>query len=261
MIVAVAGGKGGVGKSTVAVNLARELEAVVVDADLSASDLPRCDGPGGPGLHEVLAGRIDPVDAVDRIGSIRILSCGRTLAGARASDLSELHRTVRRLEREYDRVVVDCPAGLARDVGIALQCSDVAVLVATPNRPALVDAFRTRTLALDLETPIAALVLNRSKDGTGERLVDQVEETFETRVTVLAERSSIEDARRVGRPVRDVRPNAKALDAFERVARTVERCTRRRLGSYCRTEVSETSIANSRPSPSETAAGERPIFK
>ncbi|TYT63218.1 MinD/ParA family ATP-binding protein [Natrialba swarupiae] len=226
MIVAVAGGKGGVGKSTVALNLARELEGVAVDADLSTADLPQGDGPG---LHEVLAGRVDPIDAVEPVGSTRVLSCGRTLAGARAADVSELIPAVRRLERESDHVVVDCPAGLARDVGTVLHCADLTVLVTTPDRSALTDAFRTRELALDLETPVAAVVLNRSS-AESERITDRVEATFQAPVTVLAERSSIEDARRVGKPVRDVRPKATVLEAFERVARTIERCDRSGIG-------------------------------
>ncbi|MEY7850241.1 MinD/ParA family protein [Natrarchaeobius sp. A-rgal3] len=227
MIVAVAGGKGGVGKSTVTLNLARELEGVAVDADLSTADLP---GGDGPGLHEVLAGRADPIDAVERVGSVRILSCGRTLAGARAADVSELERVLDRIEREYAHVVVDCPAGLARDVGTVLHCADVTVLVTTPEKSALTDAFRTRELAFDLESPVATVVLNRSS-AESERITDRVEATFQAPVTVLAERSSIEDARRVEKPVRDVRPKAAVLETFERVARTIEQCGRSRIGS------------------------------
>ncbi len=140
MIVAVSGGKGGVGKSTVSLNLGRELGAIVVDADLATADLPRG---SGPDLHDVLAGRADPLEAVEPIGSVRFLPCGRTLAGARASNLARLPRVVDRLERECGRVVVDCPAGLARDVGVQLECAHVSVLVTAPTESALVDAVRT----------------------------------------------------------------------------------------------------------------------
>ncbi|RQG89016.1 chromosome partitioning protein ParA [Natrarchaeobius halalkaliphilus] len=225
MIVAISGGKGGVGKSTVAMNLARELEAIVVDADLTAPDLPRG---RAVDLHDVLAGRADPMDAVVHHGSLCILPCGRTLAGARASDLAEMGRTVRRVERDYGDVVVDCPAGLARDVGTALHCADVAVLVTTPNRPALLDAVRTRRLALDLETPIAAVVLNRSRNGRGAQIDGRVEATFEAPATVVPERAAIADATRAGKPVRDVRPTDRVLEVFERIARQLERCHRRR---------------------------------
>ncbi|MFW5973812.1 MAG: P-loop NTPase, partial [Natrialbaceae archaeon] len=73
MILAVTAGKGGVGKSTVAYNLGAELDAVVVDADLGMADLP---GSRGPDLHDVLAGRASPLEAVREAGPVPILPCG-----------------------------------------------------------------------------------------------------------------------------------------------------------------------------------------
>ncbi|RQH03439.1 MinD/ParA family ATP-binding protein [Natrarchaeobius oligotrophus] len=228
MIVAVGGGKGGVGKSTVATNLAREFGAVLVDADLSTPDLPRGTGPG---LQEVLAGRTAPADALERRGSFRLLPCERTLSGVRASDRSALGRTLRRLERECDRVVVDCPAGLARDVGTVLARSDLVALVTTPSRPALLDAVRTRRLALELETPIGVVVLNRSRDGRGEAIAAAVESRFEAPVAVVPERPAIDDARRTQQALRDVSPDDDAVESFESIARTIRGCERRPAGS------------------------------
>ena len=224
MIVAVTGGKGGVGKSTVSLNLGRELDGVVVDADLATADLPRG---RGPDLHAVLAGRADPTDAVDRIGSIRVLPCGRTLAGARASDLRELPRVVDRLERECGRVVVDCPAGLARDVGISLSSAHLAVFVTTSSEAALADALRVRDVAIDLEAPVASVVLNRVADPAA-GLASRVEREFGATTAVIEEHPAIDDAMQRGRPVRDVHPRCPAIDAFETVGNAVNRCDERR---------------------------------
>ena len=83
MILAVTAGKGGVGKSTVAYNLGAELDAVVIDADLGMADLPTTHGPD---LHDVLADRATPLEAVREEGPVDLLPCGRSLAGARAAD-------------------------------------------------------------------------------------------------------------------------------------------------------------------------------
>jgi len=110
VILAVAGGKGGVGKTTLAYNVAAALDAVVVDADLGMADLP---GGRGPDLHDVLAGEADSIEAL-RAGPVDIVPCGRTLAGARAADLRRLESAVAAIERERGTVVLDCPAGAAR---------------------------------------------------------------------------------------------------------------------------------------------------
>ncbi len=227
MIVAVTGGKGGIGKSTVSLNLGRELDAVVVDADLSTADLPRGDGPD---LHDVLAGRSRALEAVQRIGPVRFLPCGRTLAGARASDLTEFPGVVDRLERECGRVVVDCPAGLARDVGIQLESAHVAVLVTTPDESALVDALRTRQLSLDLETPIASVVVNRVRTDGAADLATRVERKLGATTTVIDELPAVDDAMAQWRPVRDTQSECEAIEAFETVAQSVERCEKRLSG-------------------------------
>ncbi|MDQ2050907.1 P-loop NTPase [Natronolimnohabitans sp. A-GB9] len=225
MIVAVTGGKGGVGKSTTALNLGAELEAVVVDGDLTAADLP----PGrGPDLHDVLAGRAEPTAAVERIGTVRYLPCGRTLAGARASALSELSRVVDRLEREYDRIVIDCPAGLAGDVGAVLETARQAVLVTTPDEAALVDAVRTSRVAADLETPIASVVLNRADHADHEELASRIERRFGTSATVVGECSAVDEAQSRWRSVGEIAPDSPAVESFAAVARAVSHSNRAR---------------------------------
>ncbi|SNR49058.1 MinD/ParA family ATP-binding protein [Halorubrum vacuolatum] len=158
MILAVAGGKGGVGKTTMAYNVAAALGAIVVDADLGMADLP---GRRGPDLHDVLAGRADISETV-RCGPVDIVPCGRTLAGARACDLTALDGALRRLERERGTVVVDCPAGRRADAGVPLAVADACLIVVSPQAFALADAIRTRELARELDAGLVAGVINRT---------------------------------------------------------------------------------------------------
>jgi len=195
VIVAVAGGKGGVGKTTVAYNLGATLDAVVVDADLGMADLPRG---RGPDLHDVLAGQAEATEAV-RGGPVSLLPCGRSLAGARAADVRRLAETLRTVADEIGDVVVDCPAGLRADVGVPLTVADACVLVASPRRFALADAVRTRELARELDAGLVGVALNRTTEAD-----DPPVDVF--RRVLGAPVSTVPADPRVGRSVEEERP-------------------------------------------------------
>lgn len=167
-VVAVASAKGGVGKTTVAVQLARALDAEGQDVGLFDADLH---GPNVPERLEVEGpvvaddeGRAKPVDADGvAVASVGLLAGEQPVAwrGAMVSEaLTDLLTETAWGER--DVLVVDCPPGTGDAVLTLLQSTPVdgAVLVTTPDPSAVGDTARTETLFDEEGVPVVGVVAN-----------------------------------------------------------------------------------------------------
>lgn len=159
MIVACAGGKGGVGTSTVARALADRLDAVLVETDVAMGS----PAPEEPTLAAVLAGRVPAPRAV-RAGREQCLPAGGSLREASAGDLRRLAPALRAVEQSFGAVVVDCPSGLSAAVGAALLAADGCVLVTAPDETAIVAGLRLRALARRLDAGLVRVALTRSEE-------------------------------------------------------------------------------------------------
>lgn len=150
VVCTVAGGKGGVGRTTTAINLGAALEqydydTVVVDADLSMSDMqPMLDLDIEDGVHSVLSGEASVADAsVDLPGGLTVLPGERGLDAYANADASGLRELIEALRETADVVLVDTGAGPTHETSVAIGVSDAVVLVTTPDDPAIHNAQKT----------------------------------------------------------------------------------------------------------------------
>lgn len=162
-MLAIAGGKGGCGKTTTALGLARALaelghRPLVVDADLDMPDLHHRAGvDSGPGITAAAHSErpADVTQSSSRFPGVDILpGCDADLETA-----TEVFGTL----RDYaEPVLLDCPAGAGPDAVAPLRVADGTVILSTPRQRSLRDAAKTAAMARHLDAPPAAVVLVRS---------------------------------------------------------------------------------------------------
>lgn len=185
--IALTSGKGGVGKTSLAANLAIALRrqgsrVCLLDADMGLANVnillglqPRHT------LDDLKAGRVtlDELilpgpDGVDILPAAAGLE--RLAAGAPQRE-PELVAAVAALERRYDYLLVDTPAGIGTTTRAFIQPCDLTALVITPEPTSLTDAFTLlRTvLRAGYEGRLAVVVNMLPAQQDGRRLFQRFE--------------------------------------------------------------------------------------
>lgn len=175
-VYAVASGKGGVGKTTSAVNLgAAFAEAgrtvVVVDVDLGMANLGDMLDveTTAPTLHDVLSDDATVEEALRAApGEFDAIVGGQGVEPFGRADPAGLRDVVEDLRERYDVVVLDTGAGLSYDAALPLGLADSVILVTTPDDPALNNAAMTGDIVDRIGGTVAGVVVNRMGVSAGE---------------------------------------------------------------------------------------------
>lgn len=171
-VIAVASGKGGVGKSTFAINLAvawarKGLRVALLDADIYGPSAPMMLGTERAQLEVLEGGRINPLNA----WGIKFVSMGLLVNEAtpvvwRGPMVSKaLLQFFKDVDwGDTDVMVVDLPPGTG-DVQLTLIEKlplDSVIVISTPQDLALIDAKKAVTMFKNLKIPVLGIVENMS---------------------------------------------------------------------------------------------------
>ncbi|MBR0672979.1 nucleotide-binding protein [Neoroseomonas soli] len=240
-ILAIASGKGGVGKTWFSITLAQALarhgsRVLLVDADLGLANVDVQLGfQPARDLSAVIAGTLAPEDAATRhpMADIDILA-GRSGSGAlaalQAPAITSLLAAIARAAGRWDRVVVDLGAGLEAPQRRLAAAADTLLVLATEEPTSLTDAYAVLKLhGVDRPGGDARVVVNLAGDAAGgartHAALARAARTFLKRDIPLAgvvrRDAKVRDAIRHQTPLLTRHPACHAAQDVEAIARTL----------------------------------------
>jgi flagellar biosynthesis protein FlhG len=194
-ITAVTSGKGGVGKTFVAANLAAALarqgqRVLVLDADLGLANLdvvlnlfPKIT------LHDVFSGNAKLEDAIlPAPGGFSVLLAGSGMVeySRMTPEVREqLLKVIEEVAPRYDHVLLDTGAGISDVVLFTVSLAGDVIVVATPEPTSLTDAYATiKVLATTQGRRALHLVVNQARrPGDGRTVRQQLQQVVDRYVS------------------------------------------------------------------------------
>ena len=243
-IIAISSGKGGVGKSTVAANLAVALaqagfQVGVMDADVYGPNIPRMFGVFD--RPPVSGGKIQPLEA----HGVRLMSLGLLVerdapAIWRGPIIMKIvNQFLRDVEwGQLDYFIVDLPPGTGDAQLSLVQATHVAgaIIVTTPQEMAIGDALRGAKMFEKVGVPVIGVVENMSgftdpesgrrfelfSSGGGQRLADEINVPLLGSVPLQPQLAALADA---GQPILVAQPESPAAISLREIAEELQRKT------------------------------------
>lgn len=179
-VIGLISGKGGVGKTTLSVNLGVALqqmgqEVTVVDADFAASNLGvylgRYDHPVK--IQDVLEDEADVESAMFRHQSgLKAITSGNEINQVEP-DTSALKDILFEASKNSDYVLVDCPPGLDSNVEEIIKACDELLIITTPTQTAGINAAQIIEKCKELKKPVLGTVVNKVEGRPDKELVER----------------------------------------------------------------------------------------
>jgi septum site-determining protein MinD len=172
-VYAIAGGKGGVGKTSTTINAGLALqengyETVVVDGDLGMTNLGGMLGVDHqPTVHDVLSGVAPLGEAiVEGPSGLSVMPGDDRLEAFASADPANLGPVVDELRGAFDAILIDTGSGLCQETVVPMRLADKAIVVSTPDPVSITDARKMIELGDHVDTGIVGAVVTRAEPET-----------------------------------------------------------------------------------------------
>jgi septum site-determining protein MinD len=224
--IAIISGKGGVGKTTTAINLGTAFakigkEAIVLDGNLTMPNVGIYLGLANPPttIHDVLEGKSSIKDATYLHASgLKIIPGSIKMNSLEKIDLNRIKNLHNKLKGMFETVLIDTGAGLTKETLSIMNMADEALIVTNPELAAVTDALRAIKQAEKQNITVLGIVLNKINPEGNELSIDNVETILgKPVIAAIPESVSVKQSHQMKHPVVYSEPRSIAALEFSRL--------------------------------------------
>ncbi len=226
-IIVISSGKGGVGKTTTAVNLGAAInlfgkDVLIIDANLSTPNvglhLNSLEFPIN--LNHVLLKKAKPLNAVyEHKSGLKILPASISVKELGRIAPEKLVDFKKEFQKIADYIIVDSAAGIGHEAVSALKMADEIIIITNPEMPAITDALKTIKFAEQINKPVRGVIMTRVRKDKIEIQPDSVKEILETPILgMIPEDNSVRESINLKDAVVHTHPYSKPARAYKEIA-------------------------------------------
>ncbi|MBS3087687.1 cell division ATPase MinD [Candidatus Pacearchaeota archaeon] len=229
-IIVINSGKGGVGKTTTAINLGVSLnklkmEVIIVDANLNTPNIGlQLGAPIVPiTLNHVLKGKAEIEDAIyEHHSGTKIVPSSLSIKELTKFNVKKLPEITQALGKLCDYVIIDSAAGFGEEVIAVLECADEIIIVTNPEMPAVTDALKAVKVAREMGKEINGVIVTRHADAKYEMPLSSIKSMLEAQIIgVVPEDKAVKEALNLRDAVSHTHPRSRVARKYLEIARKV----------------------------------------
>jgi septum site-determining protein MinD len=226
-MIVITSGKGGVGKTTTAINLGAAInyfgkDVLVIDGNLTTPNIGiHLNSPEVPiNLNHVLLGKADAFEAVyEHESGIKIMPSSLSI-----KDLNKIiPERIKDFKQDFKKIseyiIVDSAAGLGHEAVSLIQMADELIIVTNPEMPAITDALKAIKIAEQMKKQILGVIVTRVKKNDIEMRPEAVKDMLEVPILgMIPEDISVQKSLSMKDAVVHTHPNSNAARAYKEIA-------------------------------------------
>lgn len=225
--IVVTSGKGGVGKTTTAINLGAAInyfgeDVLIIDGNLTTPNVGiHLNSPEVPiNLNHVLLKKADPFEAVyEHESGIKIIPSSLSIRELKRLKPSKIKDFRGDFDKISEYIILDSAAGLGEEALSAINAADELIIVTNPELAAITDALKTIKIAQQMNKTVLGVIVTRVKKNRIEMTPENVKEMLEVPVLgMVPEDLSVSKSLSEKDAVIHAYPKSKASRAYKEIA-------------------------------------------